>query len=96
MSEVKIYLHTLPLGGFVRVVTESDYLHLRAENLRLKETLSYLPKVPTQPYEKEMAKEILRLREGATQCISYMRHHGQMIDQQVVSVLEAQFALEGK
>jgi DNA repair exonuclease SbcCD ATPase subunit len=35
---------------------------LRAEVANLRETLNYLPKVPTEPYEKEMAKEILRLR----------------------------------
>ena len=29
---------------------------LQAENDRLKEVISYLPKVPTQPYEKELAQ----------------------------------------
>ncbi len=38
-------------------------IRLEKENDRLKETLSYLPKVPTEPYEKEMAKEILTLKE---------------------------------
>ena len=33
-----------------------------AENSNLKEALSHLPKVPAQPYEKEMAQEIERLR----------------------------------
>ena len=35
---------------------------LQAENAKLKETISYLPKVATQPYEKEMAKEIQKLQ----------------------------------
>lgn len=39
---------------------------LITENARLKEALSYLPKVPTQPYEKELAKEAIRLRAGLT------------------------------
>lgn len=30
---------------------------------RLREILSYLPKVPTQPYEKELAQENVRLRK---------------------------------
>jgi len=38
----------------------------RAEVERLRETLSYLPKVPTQPYEKELAQENARLREALT------------------------------
>lgn len=37
------------------------YKALKAENERLKESLSYLPKVPTEPYEKEMAKKISTL-----------------------------------
>lgn len=41
---------------------EKEITHLRKENARLKLTLAYLPKVPTEPYEKEMAKEILSLR----------------------------------
>lgn len=36
-------------------------LKAEAENERLGEILSYLPKVPTEPYEKAMAKEILEL-----------------------------------
>ncbi len=47
---------------------EKEYLldrkcnELRAEIERFKEIISYLPKVPTQPYEKEMAKEIVKLK----------------------------------
>lgn len=33
-----------------------------AEIERLKEIISYLPKVPTQPYEKELAKRVLDLQ----------------------------------
>ncbi|SRR6266540_5343302 len=33
-----------------------------AENKRLKEIISYLPKVPTQPYEKELAAKYLEIR----------------------------------
>lgn len=35
---------------------------LRAENATLRETLSYLPKVPTQPYERQLAKELVEIR----------------------------------
>lgn len=35
---------------------------LKTENERLKEVISYLPKVPTQPYEKEMAQKIQELQ----------------------------------
>ncbi len=47
---------------------EKEYLldkkcnELRAEIERFKEIISYLPKVPTQPYEKEMAQKIERLK----------------------------------
>lgn len=34
---------------------------LQAENERLKEAISYLPKVPTKLYEKELAQRIQRL-----------------------------------
>lgn len=37
------------------------YEALRAENERLKEALSYLPKVPTEPYEKELAKRLIEV-----------------------------------
>lgn len=35
---------------------------LQAENERLKEAISYLPKVPTQPYDKELAQIIQKLQ----------------------------------
>lgn len=38
---------------------EADRNRWKAE---VKEIISYLPKVPTEPYEKQMAKEILELR----------------------------------
>lgn len=34
---------------------------LLAENANLIEKISYLPKIPTQPYEKEMAQKIKNL-----------------------------------
>lgn len=34
---------------------------LKAENKRLTEVLSYLPKVPTEPYEKMLAKKIIEI-----------------------------------
>jgi len=45
------------------VIEKSAYDALAKENERLKENLSYLPKVPTQPYEKEMAKQIFNLQK---------------------------------
>lgn len=38
-------------------------LEMEAENARLKETISYLPKVPTEPYEKELAKKVMELEK---------------------------------
>jgi hypothetical protein len=37
---------------------------LKAENIELKETISYLPKIPTLPYEKQMGKKIFKLTEA--------------------------------
>jgi hypothetical protein len=45
---------------FGDLMLENDSLRKEVENL--KEVLSYLPEVPTEPYEKAMAKEILDLR----------------------------------
>lgn len=58
--------HVIPgeldsIDRLTEIIREHD--ELIAENSRLKETLSHLPKVPTEPYEKAMAKEITRLRE---------------------------------
>lgn len=36
MSDVKVYLHTLPLGGFIRAVDERDYLQACKERDRLR------------------------------------------------------------
>lgn len=38
---------------------------LKAAEDRLKEILSYLPKVPTQPYEKELAEKFAALHAKA-------------------------------
>lgn len=45
------------------VVDKSALDQAQAEIARLQEIISYLPKVPTQPYEKEMAQEIARLHK---------------------------------
>ena len=51
-------------GGQVLHLVEYSALEAAQKEIaRLKEIISYLPKVPTQPYEKEMAKEIERLKE---------------------------------
>lgn len=36
---------------------------LQAKNERLKEVISYLPKVPTQPHEKELSEKIKNLEK---------------------------------
>lgn len=41
-----------------KVVQERDYIQSKYEEL-----LSYLPKVPTQPYEQRLVKTIIRLEE---------------------------------
>jgi hypothetical protein len=60
-------------AGPMRFVDYSKFLNLSAENYEqilalqkeneeLREKISYLPKVPTSSYEKEMAKEIISLQ----------------------------------
>lgn len=49
----------------------------RAENERLKETLSYLPKVPTEPYERTLAKEIVELRAEVERLTTLYRNNFQ-------------------
>lgn len=65
-SKVKKYMgveiQSQPLWDDVSFVFERDFdtertARLEAER-KLEEILSYLPKVPTQPYEKEMAMKI--------------------------------------
>lgn len=41
---------------------EPEMSKLQAENERLKEAISYLPKFPTAPYEREMARKLERYR----------------------------------
>lgn len=36
---------------------------LESENAKLREVISYLPKIPTEPYEKELSKKIQKLEE---------------------------------
>lgn len=45
----------------------------REENARLKEVISYLPKVPTEPYEKQIAKELIEAREEHQRTIELLR-----------------------
>ena len=54
----------LALAGYTQMETDlrTEIELLHKENERLKETISYLPKVPTQPYEKELAQEVERLK----------------------------------
>lgn len=47
--------------GKIHLIEYSAYEDLKAEIDRLKEIISYIPKVPTEPYEQAMAKEIDRL-----------------------------------
>lgn len=53
---------------------------LRAENEKLKETISYLPKVPTQPYEKELAKKVLELESKLTEAAKQLEIMAEAID----------------
>ncbi len=46
--------------GLLKISAENEAYHNEIE--RLKEVISYLPKVPTQPYEKELVQEIMRLK----------------------------------
>jgi predicted RNase H-like nuclease (RuvC/YqgF family) len=44
----------------------------RREIEKLKETLSFLPKVPTQPYEKQMAQEIDKLKSKLKVAVEFI------------------------
>ncbi len=49
-------------------------IELQKENERLQEIISYLPKVPTQPYEKELAQKVIELEvTNSQQMIEYYR-----------------------
>lgn len=50
-------------GSWYIVELKKERDELKRENDRLAEIISYLPKVPTESYEKQMAKEILQLRK---------------------------------
>src|SRR6185312_3523543 len=45
-------------NGRVHVIEKSAFDQLQKENEELKEAISHLPKVPTQPYEKELAQQL--------------------------------------
>jgi hypothetical protein len=49
-------------GQVLHLVEASALDAAKAEIKKLKEVISYLPKVPTMPYEKEMAREIEMLK----------------------------------
>ncbi len=55
---------------------DSATKHLSAEIERLKETISYLPKVPTEPYEKELAKAITAERLRSEKLLWALRFVG--------------------
>jgi hypothetical protein len=42
----------------LHVIEKSAFDQLQKKNEELKETISYLPKVPAQPYEKELAQQL--------------------------------------
>ncbi len=51
--------HTSSTPGATHVIEYAAFEKLRAKH---EELLSYLPKVPSEPHEKDMAKEIAELR----------------------------------
>lgn len=62
---------------------------LQAENERLKEVISYLPKVPTQPYEKKLSQRIQKLEaenQKLKECVGFLH----LIDYQANIVEEAE------
>lgn len=58
---------------------DACWTEAQAENARLKEALSHLPKVPTEPYEKEMAREIARLKDENERLQVYVGYVGRSI-----------------
>jgi len=58
-------------SGSHEIIEENE--KLRTENERLKEVISFLPKVPTEPYEKELAKEVERLRAENAELIKTLK-----------------------
>ncbi len=66
-AELKVELEAVKTGkGIANPYILKDELikDLTAEVEHLREIVSYLPKVPSEPYEREMAKEIDRLKEA--------------------------------
>ena len=57
-------------------VTIEDYNKLLAEVEKLKEVISYLPKVPTKPYEKELAKENQTLKQALSVAREALEFYG--------------------
>lgn len=66
-NAVKLYSHVLCKSDcdmhkdHTHVIEYSAYSQMRERAERAELALSYLPKVPTEPYEKEMAKKIIEL-----------------------------------
>lgn len=60
--------------------TKYDFQHLVKENEKLKEAISYLPKVPTQPYEKQLAHDNLKLREQVKDYEGALKEYEDMND----------------
>lgn len=58
-------------GRFIHVIEKSHYDALKAKH---EELLSYLPKVPTQTYEKDMAKEIIALKAERDEYVHEAEH----------------------
>lgn len=65
---------------YVASVVKECIAHLEERDReieRLKETISYLPKVPTQPYEKELAQEVMKLRDLLAKAKDLAEFYGQ-------------------
>lgn len=60
--------------GKIHLIEYSAYEDLKAEIDRLKEIISYIPKVPTEPYEQAMAKEIVELKNALKDLLFDTQH----------------------
>ena len=70
-------------------------LEMCGEVERLKEIISYLPKVPTQPYEKELAKRVLDLQNELAEKDAVLAWYAKMGHEKADAVLQKYRKSEG-
>lgn len=68
-----------------RIAKERDELRAQLEELK-----SYMPKVPTEPYEKQMARKLAVAREALEKIAAYMGDAAQVLAEETLLKLEGE------